>query len=278
MQKINYPLIVSDFDGTLLRSDCTVAEETKKTIERYVAAGGKFAVCTGRMTAGIVNQAKNLGLKGLLASYQGSVVTDIESGEILVDGFIPLPNAQKICRLLEAMGLHFHVYDIDNYYSNRQDGLLKSYESVLGVKAIIENEKPLSELIAEKRMKVRKILCLVNPEEKLSVYRALEERLGQDYYVTYSSVALVEITSKEFSKATAVRFLADRYGVPYGKTVAVGDSLNDLPMIEAAGVGLAVKNADELLKEAAEVFPATNDENAIGKIIEKYGFYGGKDA
>lgn len=278
MQKINYPLIVSDFDGTLLRSDCTVAEETKKTIERYVAAGGKFAVCTGRMTAGIVNQAKSLGLKGLLASYQGSVVTDIESGEILVDGFIPLPNAQKICRLLEAMGLHFHVYDIDNYYSNRQDGLLKSYESVLGVKAIIEKEKPLSEFIAEKRMKVRKILCLVNPEEKLSVYRTLEERLGRDYYVTYSSVALVEITSKEFSKATAVRFLADRYGIPYGKTVAVGDSLNDLPMIEAAGVGLAVKNADELLKEAAEVFPATNDENAIGKIIEKYGFYGGKDA
>lgn len=278
MQKINYPLIVSDFDGTLLRSDCTVAEETKKTIERYVAAGGKFAVCTERMTAGIVNQAKNLGLKGLLASYQGSVVTDIESGEILVDGFIPLPNAQRICRLLEAMGLHFHVYDIDNYYSNRQDGLLKSYESVLGVKAIIEKEKPLSEFIAEKRMKVRKILCLVNPEEKLSVYRTLEEKLGQDYYVTYSSVALVEITSKEFSKATAVRFLADRYGVPYGKTVAVGDSLNDLPMIEAAGVGLAVKNADELLKEAAEVFPATNDENAIGKIIEKYGFYGGKDA
>ena len=277
MQKINYPLIVSDFDGTLLRSDHTIAEETKRTIENYVAAGGHFAICTGRMTTGIINQAKSLGLKGLLASYQGSVVSDIESGEILVDGFIPLPAAQRICRLLEGMNLHFHVYDIEDYYSNRQDKLLEDYERILMVKAIIEDQKPLSELIVEKQMKVRKILCLVEPENKLSVYQKLQAALGEEFYVTYSAVSLVEITSKEYSKATAVRFLADRYGVPYEKTVAIGDSLNDQPMIGAAGVGLAVGNADEYLKELAEVFPATNDENAVGKIIEKYGYYGDTD-
>ena len=68
--------------------------------------------------------------------------------------------------------------------------------------------------------------------------------------------------------------LADYYHVPIEKTIAVGDSLNDLPMLTAAGLGLAVKNADAALKEQVRTFPYTNDENAVGRIIAEYGFLG----
>ncbi len=71
--------------------------------------------------------------------------------------------------------------------------------------------------------------------------------------------------------------MADYYGVPVERTIAVGDSLNDLPMLEAAGLGIAVKNADEALKNRALAFGYSNDENAIGKIIETYGFTGEKE-
>ena len=83
---------------------------------------------------------------------------------------------------------------------------------------------------------------------------------------------MVEVTSRAYSKGTAVKFMADYYGVPIERTIAAGDSLNDLPMLQAAGLGLAVKNADEALKDKAQSFPFTNDEDAIGKIIETYGF------
>ena len=116
MRKINYPLIISDFDGTLLRSDGTIAPETKLAIDGYIAAGGKFGICTGRMTGSILPRAKELGLKGLVASYQGSVVSDIESGALLVDGFIPFDGAVKICKVFEEMGLHTHVYTLDKFY------------------------------------------------------------------------------------------------------------------------------------------------------------------
>ncbi|MFQ7078864.1 MAG: HAD family hydrolase [Christensenellaceae bacterium] len=85
------------------------------------------------------------------------------------------------------------------------------------------------------------------------------------------------MTSKTFSKGSAVRFMADYYHVPVERTVAVGDSLNDLPMLEAAGLGLAVRNADEMLKDKAISFEYSNDENAIGRIIERYGFTGEKE-
>ena len=84
----------------------------------------------------------------------------------------------------------------------------------------------------------------------------------------------MEVTSKQYSKGTAVRFLADYYHVPIEKTIAVGDSLNDLPMLTAAGLGLAVKNADAALKEQVRTFPYTNDEYAVGRIIAEYGFLG----
>lgn len=76
MNKINYPLIISDFDGTLLRTDGTISEETKSAISGYIAAGGTFGICTGRMYTSILPRAKALGLKGIVASYQGSVLTE----------------------------------------------------------------------------------------------------------------------------------------------------------------------------------------------------------
>ncbi len=76
MRKINKKLIVSDFDGTLLNSSHTISEKVKKAINEYVANGGIFAVCTGRMLKSILPRVRELGLKGLVVAYQGSVIAD----------------------------------------------------------------------------------------------------------------------------------------------------------------------------------------------------------
>ena len=277
MRKINYPLIISDFDGTLLRTDGTISAETKSAIDGYIAAGGTFGICTGRMTGSILPRAKELGLKGLVSSYQGSVITDIESGKLLVDGYIPAENAAEICRVFEGLNLHTNVYTLDEFFVNRQDEALEMYENVCKVKGNVVTDEPLSSFVLKKGFKVRKVLAMVYPEEKKRIFGIVSEALGDKFYVTYSAASLVEITSRQYSKGTAVRFMADYYGVPVEKTIAAGDSLNDLPMLEAAGLGIAVKNADEALKDKALAFEYSNDENAIGKIIETYGFTGEKE-
>ena len=74
---MKYKMFVSDFDGTLVRDDGTVSRKNKETITRYTQKGGIFAVCTGRMTPSILPRVRELGLNGLVASFQGAVVTDI---------------------------------------------------------------------------------------------------------------------------------------------------------------------------------------------------------
>ena len=83
---------------------------------------------------------------------------------------------------------------------------------------------------------------------------------------------MVEVVNANYSKGTAVEFLAKHFGVSINKTVAIGDQLNDLPMIEKAGLGIAVKNADQGLKDKAEVVaPLTNEEGAVAWAIEEFG-------
>ncbi|MBQ8375158.1 MAG: HAD family phosphatase [Clostridia bacterium] len=274
MRKINYPLIISDFDGTLLRTDETVSIETKRAIENYIEAGGCFAISTGRTLASILPLARSLGLKGLVSSFQGSVIADIESGKLVVDGAMEQSGAAAICREMESLGLHIHVYTLENFYSNMQDKMLEDYEQTVGVKGKVIDSQPLSSFIMSQNLKVRKVLTILDPARKMEVFQKIDQKFGKDFNVTYSAAYLVEATNPDYSKATAAEAIAQFYGVPLERTVGVGDSLNDLPMIERVGLGIAVKNADEKLKEKAYKLEYTNDENAIGRIIERFGYEG----
>lgn len=272
MRKINYALIVSDFDGTLVKADGTISDRTQNIIRRYVDDGGIFAISTGRMPAGILPRVKELGLKGVVCCGQGSAIVDIESNKVLLEGNIPNEIAVKICEKMEEMGLHIHVYSLWDYYSNMDDDALKMYEGIVKSKAILVQDKPMSQFVKETGMNPCKVLAMVAPEDNEKVLVALEKEAFPDCDVTRSSVYLVEVSNAKYSKGTSVEFLSQKYNIPMEKTIAVGDQVNDLSMIEIAGLGIAVQNADENLKARALVCEYTNEEDALAHIIEKYGY------
>lgn len=272
MQKINYALIVSDFDGTLARSDHEVSEKTKALITQYVADGGKFAISTGRMPAGILPRAKELGLVGAVCCAQGSVIVDIQSEEILLEGRIPNDVAVTICEKMEERGLHIHVYDLWEYYSNMDDDYLAYYEAVIKAKAILIQDKPISKFVKESGLCPVKILAMVDPKDNERIRLELEKEELPGCDVTRSSPILVEVGNAAYSKGTSVEFLANRYGVDMKKTIAIGDQTNDLSMIQTAALGFAVSNADEILKVHAICFEKSNDEDAVAEIIKRYGY------
>lgn len=273
MRKINYRLIVSDFDGTLVRQDGTVSERNIKAINNYIEAGGIFAISTGRVPAGILPQARKLGLKGLVSCCQGTVILDIESGKELFDRRLSLKTTLAACHKMEEMGLHIHAYDLWEYYSNADDGMLKGYEKITGVKAKLVLDRKLSEFIEEKGLRAYKLLAMVEPEDSERTIAELSAANLPDCAVTKSSPFLAEVVNDKCSKGSAVLFLAEHYGIEIEKTVGIGDNYNDMPMIEAAGLGAAVGNAEDALKQRADyICENTNETDAVAEVIEKFGF------
>lgn len=271
MQKIRYPLIVSDFDGTLVKKDGTISEKNKKAIEKFIALGGRFVISTGRMPAGILNRARELGLKGLVCCCQGAIILDIESGEVISEGRISYDSTLKTCEIMELMGLHIQIYDLWEYYSNMEDAHLRYYENVLKLKAQLVLDKPISQFVKERNFQSYKILAMMDEADNARIRAALSKYDLSGCEITKSADYLVEVINTKYSKGTAVEFLSNYYGVHLKNVIGIGDQLNDLPMICTAGLGVAVQNADEELKQSADyICPYTSEEDAVAYIIEKF--------
>ncbi len=273
MRKIDYKLIVSDFDGTLVNEDGTISGKNKQAIADYVSSGGAFAISTGRMPDGILPRANELGLKGLVSCCQGSIIADIATKKFVFEARIPYEITLAVVKKMEQMGLHIHVYEAWEYFSNMDDMALKMYENAVKSKATLVIDRTLSQFVKERKLASYKILAMVAPQDNERVIEELKAECFPGCTITRSSEFLVEVINAQYSKGTAVEFLADHFHTTLDKTVAIGDQLNDLPMIEKAGLGLAVQNADKGLKEKANVIsPFTNEEGAVAWAIEEFGF------
>ncbi|MDE7168508.1 MAG: Cof-type HAD-IIB family hydrolase [Clostridia bacterium] len=273
MKKINYGLIVSDFDGTLIDDNQQILPEVRTAIENYIACGGIFAVCTGRMTCCILPRVRELGLKGLVVAYQGTVIADIESGNVIKNGGISSDGIAEICRNIKELGQPVNVYSGDDLYTDipKDNEYLQKYERIVGIDAqYVDGD--IAEFVLKKDLFCQKVAILIAHNEQEAVFKELQRRLGDKYDVTCSAKVLIEVSPLGDNKGAAVKYLADKFGIPIEKTVAVGDNLNDLSMIKVAGVGVAVGNATQALIDEADFVSVSNNEGAIAQVIEKFGF------
>jgi Cof subfamily protein (haloacid dehalogenase superfamily) len=274
MREINYQLIISDFDGTLLDSTHQVPEKVKNKIHEYIQSGGKFVVCTGRMLRSILPRVRALGLTGLVVAYQGTYIADIESGKIIRNGGMPASDVAEICKCIESYGGYCNVYNGDELYTDMpsDDKYLISYQNITGVVATEVPAKPMSQFVLDNNLFCQKVTSLVPARDRDKLYCHLKDKLSKAFDVTCSADVLVEVSPYGDNKGVAVEYIANYYNIPIEKTIALGDNLNDLSMIKVAGIGVAVGNATEELKKAANLVTLTNDEGGVAEIIEKYGF------
>lgn len=258
---MKYNIFLSDFDGTLVRGDGTVSEKNKQAIAKYRAAGGVFAVVTGRALSSILPRLEELGLTdGIVVAFQGAVIADAGTGKVIKAGGFTQAGALRAIRALEAENHHIHIYTTDRFYCNRDDEPLKIYERICGIKAeVIENE-PLSRKAEREGLKIVKVLAMVEKEARDALAERLRKALGEEYYVTLSADYLVEIMPAGESKANAVEFLSEHYGVPIEEIAAIGDNYNDLPMILRAGGKFAVESGENELKKCATVVPSCEED------------------
>lgn len=266
---MKYSLIVSDYDGTLIKKDGSISEEQISVVNKYVSLGGKFTVITGRMTTSILPLVRKLGLKGYVSSFNGGELAEIESGKILYSIKIKNELAVKVYKVIESENAYAHGYYEGEYFTEKRTLFTDFYEKITGVKATVISEK-LSEHFSNNGLDTNKILVMDEKEKLDKVMLALEPFM-KELNVIRSNDFQIEITEPTATKGNALKYIAKTFNVDMKKTIAVGDGGNDCSMIEAAGLGVAVNNAEEATKKVADVvLPYTNEQDAIRKIIELY--------
>lgn len=265
---MKFDLFVSDFDGTLGTIPDIIEEDNVNAIKEYTAKGGKFVICTGRMKNSIRPICLKYGLKGLVISYQGAMISDIETDKCLFKGGIDYQLAADLARRLEKEDLPLILHKDDYLYYEKTSELIQYYEQATKTDGIkVDN---IADFILKEKSDIFKY-CIICGEKKVSELAEKYNKIYGDKLIFNSgSPWIMEIINPTLSKGFAVKFLADYYKVPYEKVITVGDSTNDIPLLCGEWHGVAVGDGMETLKAVADEVTVPYSQKPVAHLLKKY--------
>ena len=257
-------IIFSDIDGTLITSDLVISPMTQAVIKKAVAAGVKFVPVSARMPEAIKPIIDGLGFSYPIISYNGALVQD-EKGRVIQSQPLDSRLAAEICTFLEQEWpeVVWNVYAFSKWLSqNRENVWIHREEVIVG----LASEQVGLEKI-EQEPAVHKLLLMGEPE----VIDRLEEALKALYpelSIAKSLPYYIEVMAQGIDKGQAVRALASHYQTEIADTLGFGDNFNDLPMLDAVGIGYAMGNAPEAVKEQVGRVTADHNHDGIAQVLE----------
>lgn len=267
---MKYKLIVSDLDDTLLDDNLGHSTRLVEAIDEYVAAGGIFTVATGRMTQPMLKVCRELGIKGKAISYQGAVISDIESGKTLAQINISTETAYNVCQYLQGMGVYYQVYHDDRILIKHRTEYSDLYSKFSDC-GFIEHGDRLPQYVKESGICPVKIMLMEDPSQIEGHIKELDGIFGKEVLVNTSKKWLIEMINKDTNKGTAVQKIATKYGITAQDVICIGDSLNDLSMIRYAGLGVCVSNGSKALMSEADYVCPSNNDDGVAHVIYKFG-------
>ncbi len=262
---MNYKMITIDLDDTLLTDELTVTDTSKRAIRQAVDQGVIVTLATGRMFASAAKIASQLQLNVPLITYQGAYVKGLYDKSTLYEKSVSPGISQEVYNVAQQYGVHMQIYQEDTLISPEDNDKIKHYVQIANVPYVVRED--FEELLARPSTK---ILYSDDPDKLDHLQDLLKKRLGNAAYITKSKPFFLEILHPEASKGKAILYLAEHFGIDPKQIIAVGDSYNDHDMLEVAGLSVAMGNAVESLKEIADYITATNNEDGVRQVIEKF--------
>ncbi len=264
---MKYDLFISDFDGTLGCVPDYIEEGTVKAIKEFQKKGGIFTIVTGRSFASIRGICLKYGLKGKIVGFQGGTIADIESGKIYMQEGLSCETALKISQTLDADGVDIVAWIDDVLYYSKITGYVKVFVSDEGV--ICKKVDSVTETIRKIGRPVNKV-CGFHENDASELVKKYANSFGNGVIVNSGAKRLIEFINSKYNKGSAVEFLSKEFNIPFEKIIAVGDSTNDLPLMDKRWHGVAVGDASQELKENAKEITVSFKENPIKHLLNKY--------
>jgi hypothetical protein len=272
-------LLALDIDGTLVGDSFRVSDRTAVAIRAAVGMGVRVSLATGRMASSGAVYAHQLGLTEPIIGHQGAVVRMMPTHPDVIDPR-KSPFRARVGRLLHhtslaataareaiawclAKGLDPHVNTLERIIAWRGDRQLEDYSGYLGPDAII-----VADLARAIRRPVSKVIAVGEPPRPMELVAEARRAFAGRAGVTVSHPRFLEFTAPGVSKGRAVAWLAHQAGIPMSQAMTIGDALNDLEMIAAAGHGASMVTAPAAVRAAARYVAPPVEEDGAAILIE----------
>ena len=256
-------LIATDIDGTILAQGASFTEGVKSCINDLKKRGIKVVIVTGRMNKAALLIRDELGLDTPVVSYQGGLVND--GGKVLYERYLSETQAKKIIEWAGTEKIHINLYNNDTLYSERDDDEVRRYSKAQHINYTV---KPFDEI---KLDKVNKVLAIdFNGADRIDRYEKELPKVFPELYIVKSTPYFLEFSNPEGSKYCAVRFLQKHWNIKESETLTIGDQNNDIELLRAGGIKVAMGNATDELKAVADYITDTVDNDGFVKAVEKF--------
>ena len=270
---MNYKLVAIDMDGTLLNSNNEVSERTKIAIEKAKDKGVYVVLATGRILKSALQYRADLEIENPIVACNGAIIVN-EHEEIIYKKPLDKNVIEEILDIGKRNNIYYHFYDEYGFYANtlveKVVGFYNTTASRLkGLELDINIFKEKEEVLTRADLNVLKFMFIDNSLEKLFRVRSELDQTGV-LNTSSSWDNNIEVMSKGVSKGEGLRYLCKQLNINPEHVIAIGDNENDLPMLEFAGLGVAMGNSKDEIKTKSDFITANNNEDGVAKVIEKF--------
>ena len=266
---MKYKIIVLDLDGTLTNTKKEITPHTLEVLLRAQEKGIKIVLASGRPTYGIAPLAEKLQLskyEGYILAYNGGEIIDWKTGELMYKNLLDHDVLPYLYQCAKDNNFAIVTYDGEYVLTEYPDDEYVHKEAILNVMKI----KKVDNFLEAVKHPIAKCLIVGEPtrlaELEKEMYEHLKDRMG----VFRSEPYFLELVPKGIDKAQSLAVLLKELGMTKDEMIAIGDGFNDLSMIKYAGMGVAMGNAQQVVKDNADFITLTNEEDGAAYAIEKF--------
>lgn len=280
IKKQKYKMLVTDMDYTLLNKEKRISERNSEAFRKAIEKGVHMVVATGRIYTSARVYAKLLGVSTPIIASNGAIIreSDFSNSEdtekTIFKDTLKIEAVKEMIRLSHKYGLFPHFFTADTIYSEKLVDVSLRYtewnkylgsEDQVQIKIVDDIEKAL----LQEKVDILKAVVVHADSEKIWGLRNEIEATGI-VTVSQSMKDNLEVMNKGVTKGNAVRILAEMYGIQREEIITIGDNENDMSMIEYAGLGIAMGNAEESLKAVANHITGDYQEDGVAEAIERF--------
>lgn len=267
---MNRTLIISDLDGTLLNNDSKISKTNEKWIKRFKNQGGLFTFATGRMEKSIYPYIEKLEIDVPVIVYNGAMVYCPITNKALYKKELYVSQSMWNELLNNGLEVGVFIYKDSKPYVLKRNFIVDEFEKKEKVNCELGR---LEDFIDVTVTKILVIMREKSRHEDVPELKDMEKRLIEGKFecdTVFSESNYLEILPKGSSKGAALNELANYLNDSDLKIIAIGDNLNDIPLLKSADIGIAVQNARSGLKEVADkIVEQSNDEDAVAHVISE---------